>query len=116
MALDLAALTEDLLSSPEVARQRCGVQLQNGATLRAWESASERGVHLARIYSVRADHVRRIALPVLDVEEAVFSFQDHADEAISLVAVDGDDGYRYSLFVSAADGQVVACIGTPAHN
>jgi hypothetical protein len=116
VALELTALTEDLLSSPEVARQRCGTQLQNGAPLRVWVSASERGNHLARIYSVRADHVRRIALPVLGIEEAVHSFQDHADEAISLATVEGDDGYKYSLFVSAVDDQVVACIGTPAHD
>lgn len=74
------------------------------------------GDHLARIYSVRADHVRRIALPVPGIEEAVLSFQDHADEAISRATVEGDDGYKYSSFVLAADHQVVACIGTPAHD
>jgi hypothetical protein len=33
------------------------MQLQNGAPLREWESASVEGNHLAGIYSVRADHV-----------------------------------------------------------
>ena len=89
------------------------MQLQNGAPLREWESAWVEGNHLAGIYSVRADHVRRISLPVLGIEEAVLSFQDHGEDAITLATVEGDDGYNYHLFVSVEDGEIVACIGTP---
>ena len=113
MALDSIRLVELLVSSPEEVRQRCGIQLQNGAPLREWESASVDGNHLAGIYSARADHVRRISLPVLGIEEAVPSFQDHGDDAITLASVEGDDGYSYHLFVSVEDGEIVACIGTP---
>ncbi len=60
--------------------------------MREWQSASATGNHLAGIYSRRADHVRRISLPVVGIEEAVLSFQDHGEDAITLAtSVDARD-------------------------
>jgi hypothetical protein len=77
VALDPKGLADVLVSSTEEVRQRCGQQLRKKAPLREWESASVEGNHLAGIYSVRADHVRRISLPVIGIEETVLSFQEH---------------------------------------
>lgn len=116
VALDPKRLADVLVSSTDEVRQRCGTQLRNGAPLWEWESASVEGNHLAGIYSVRADHVRRVSLPVIGIEEAVLSFQDHGEDAITPASVEGDDGYNYHLFVSVENGEIVACIGTPARN
>ena len=52
----------------------------------------------------------------IGIEEAVLSFQEHGKDAITLASVEGEDGYHYHLFVSVEDGEIVACIGTPARN
>ena len=84
--------------------------------LRESESASEKGNHLAGIYSRRADHVRQGSLHVIGIEEAVLSFQEHGEDLITFATVKGDDGYDYHLFISVETSEIVACIGTPVRS
>ena len=113
MAVDPELLASVLSASDEDAWQRCGAQIRGGATLHLWESASVTADHLAGIYSVRAEHVRRISLPVVGIEDAVLRFQDFGSGKVTLATVEGTDGYDYHLFIGIHNADVVACIGTP---
>jgi hypothetical protein len=113
VALDPERLAEVLVSSTEEARHRCGLQLRNGAPLRQWEDYPFDGNHLADFYSAQAKRIRKNPLPIFGIEDAVSSFKDHGTDPITLARVEGDDGYNYHLFVSVANGEIVACIGIP---
>ena len=113
MALDPRLLADVLVSSTEEVRQRCGIQLRNGVSLREWESASVVGNRLAGIYSVGANHVRRI---FIGIDEAVLLFQEYGEDAITLATVEGNGGFNYHLIVSAENVEILACIETPARN
>lgn len=102
-----------LSASDEDAWQRCAEQIRAGAPLHLWESASVTADHLAGIYSARAEHVRRISLPVVGIEDAVLRFQDFGSGEVTLATVEGKDGYDYHLFIGVDDADIVACIGTP---
>jgi hypothetical protein len=104
-------LAEVLVASTEEVRQRCGLQLRNGALLRERRSVSVDGHYLAGIYSERADRFREN--PIIGIENAVLSFQDHGEDAITFASVEGDDGYSYRIFISIGNGEIVACVGIP---
>jgi len=113
MALDTRLLADVLVSSTEEVRQRCGIQLRNGVSLREWTSASVVGNRLAGTYSAGANHVHQM---LIGIEEAVLLFQQYGEDALTLATVEGKDGFHYHLFVSTKNVEILACIETPARN
>lgn len=104
------------MDSSDETQVRCARQLQAGAALREWdeqEPPTTTAAHLARIYAIRAEHVRQIGLPVLGIDEAVGAFTSAGDLTVTLAQVEGRDGYNYHLFLGNVDDGVVACIATP---
>jgi hypothetical protein len=111
VALDSKLLVDTLMASAEEVRRRCGIQLRNGVALREWESVSIAGNRLTGRYYVGANHGRQI---FIGFEEIVFLFLDYGPNGITPATVEGEDGHRYHLFVSVEEGEILACVSTPA--